>query len=417
MFHHIFTIFTSQNQIKMKKISILIGACLFVGTSFSQVVTNKENSEYKFEKVAHHDATPVLSQGYTGTCWSFSALSFFESELIRKGVKDAPTLSEMFIVRNAYQEKAEKYIRMGGTVNFSQGGAFHDIPYVIKRYGIVPSEAYQGLNYGSDKHNHSEMFSAVEGYVNGVLEYVKNMRKGTSLSSVWKNGLKGILDAYLGAVPEKFAYKGKEYTPESFAKHIGLNMDDYVSITSFTNHPFYEECMLAIPDNWAWGKSYNVPLEDMVRVTEEALKNGYTVAWGADVSESGFNFREGIAIVPEDPSTIKIKGADNKNFSDAGAERESNAFLQPVKELAITQELRQEGYDNKTTQDDHGMHITGLYKEANGTPFYLVKNSWGTGNHPEGYLYVSQNYFKYKTINVYLHKDALPKDIRSKLKL
>ena len=401
----------------MQKICLFIGAILLLKGVAGQVVTNQENSSYKFEKIAHHDATPVQSQGYTGTCWSFSALSFFESELIRKGMKDAPSLSEMFIVRHAYQEKAEKYIRMDGKINFAEGGAFHDIPYIIKRYGIVPSEVYQGLNYGSESHNHTEFFSGIEGYMNGILSYVQNMRKGASLSETWRAGLAGILDAYLGKVPEKFNYKGKEYSPESFAKHIGLNMDDYVSITSFSHHPYYEKCMLAIPDNWAWGTSFNVPLEDMVRITEEALKNGYTVAWGADVSEAGFNFREGIAIVPEDPATIQVKGKDNKNFSDAGAERESNAFLQPVKELEITQALRQTGYDNKTTQDDHGMHITGLYKEANGTPFYLVKNSWGTGNHPKGYLYVSQNYFKYKTINVYLHKDALPKDIRTKLKL
>ncbi len=402
----------------MKKVILLVSVIGLFGVSRAQdVVTNQKDSQYKFEKIAHHDATPVQSQGYTGTCWSFSALSFFESELIRKKVKDAPVLSEMFIVRNAYREKAEKYIRMDGKINFAEGGAFHDIPYIIGKYGIVPTEVYGGLNYGSETHNHSEFFSAIDGYMKGVLEYVKGMRKGMTLSSTWKTGLEGILDAYLGKVPEKFNYKGKEYTPVSFAKHIGLNMDDYVSITSFTNHPFYEKCMLAIPDNWAWGMSYNVPLEDMVRITEEALKNGYTVAWGADVSEGGFNFRDGIAIVPEDPSTIQVKGSDNKNYSDAGAARESNAFLSPVKELVITQELRQEAYDNKTTQDDHGMHITGLYKEANGTSFYLVKNSWGTGNQPEGYLYVSQNYFKYKTINVYLHKDALPKDIRAKLKL
>jgi bleomycin hydrolase len=379
--------------------------------------TNQEGSQYKFEKIAHLDATPVQSQGNTGTCWSFSALSFFESELIRKGMKDAPVLSEMFIVRNAYKEKAEKHIRMDGKVNFSEGGAFHDIPHVIRRYGIVPTEVYKGLNYGLENHNHSEFFSALNGYVQGVLSYVNDLSRGASLSSAWKTGLNAILDAYLGVIPEKFTYNGKEYTPESFRQYLGLNMDDYVSITSFSHHAYYEKCMLAIPDNWAWGMSYNVPLDDLTRITEEALKNGYSVAWGADVSEKGFSFRDGIAIIPLDPQTIELRGRDNKNFSDAGADRKSNAFTSPVPELTITPELRQEGYDNKTTQDDHGMHITGLYKEANGTPFYLVKNSWGTGNHPEGYLYVSQNYFKYKTINIYLHKDGIPKDIRKKLGL
>jgi bleomycin hydrolase len=399
----------------MKKVVVLFSALLFTLAGFSQKVTNQENSQYSFEKLVHLDATPVLSQGQTGTCWSFSALSFFESELIRKGMKDAPALSEMFIVRHAYREKAEKFIRMDGKLNFAEGGAFHDIPLMWKKYGIVPAEVFQGLNYGLDKHNHVEFFSALNGYVQGVLEYVNNMSKGSVLSSAWKAGLEGILDAYLGKIPEKFTYKGKEYTPKSFSAFLGLNMDDYVSITSFTHHPYYSTCMLEIQDNWNWGTSYNVPLDELMEIAVQALKSGYTVAWGADVSEAGFNFREGIAIVPADPSTIQIKGKDNRNYSDAGAVRESNAFMQPVKELLITPELRQQGYDNKTTQDDHGMHITGLYKEAGGTLFFLVKNSWGTGNFPQGFLYVSEHYFRYKTINIYLHKDALSKELRKKL--
>jgi bleomycin hydrolase len=194
-------------------------------------------------------------------------------------------------------------------------------------------------------------------------------------------------------------------------------MTDYVSITSFSNDPFYETCELTIPDNWAFGDSYNVPLEDMVQTVVSALENGYTVAWGADVSEKGFNFRQGIALVPEDPSTIQVKGKDNKGFNNAGAEKSSNAFLEPVKELTITQELRQKGYDEKRTTDDHGMHIVGLYKDQNGTRYFLVKNSWGTDNVPQGYLYVSEHYFRYKTINVYLHKSAVPKATKQQLKL
>jgi bleomycin hydrolase len=405
----------------MKK---LIASFLFVGITitvsaqygYTEPVKNSDNSDYQFTKVAHLDATPVQSQGFTGTCWSFSALSFFESELMRMGTKNPDLLSEMFIVRKAYESKAEKYIRMDGKINFSEGGAFHDIPYVIRKYGIVPESVYKGLNYGSDTHDHSELFGVLNGAVQGVLEHTKNLN-GEELSTAWKPAIYGILDAYLGKDINDFELNGKKYTPQSYAKAIGLDMDQYVSLTSFTNHPMYQRCMLEIPDNWAWGESYNVALNDLFDVCEHALKNGYTLAWGADVSEKGFSFRNGLAIVPQDPSTIEVKGKDNKNFSDAGADKASNAFLTPQKELDITPEIRQEGYDRKTTTDDHGMHIVGLYKDQNGTRYLLVKNSWGTSNFPKGFLYVSENYFKYKTINIYLHKDGVPNNLKKKLGL
>ncbi len=394
----------------LKQILTIALAFMLVGQSFSQV-TNAKESKYKFEKIAHLDATPVESQGRAGTCWSFSSISFFESELMRLGQENPPFLSEMYIVRKAYEAKAEKYIRMDGKINFGQGGAFHDIPYVIKRYGIVPLDVYQGLNYGMKKHNHNELYNVLFGIVEGV------KKTSPPLTSSWKKAYASALDAYLGEDVKEFEFEGKKYTPKSYAKSIGLEMDDYVSLTSFLHFPENSECMLAIPDNWAWGKSYNVSLDDLVRVTKEALKNGYTVAWGADVSEKGFSFKNGIAIAPKDPSTIQMKGEDNKHFSDGGADRISNAFLEPVEEIEVTPELRQEGYENKTTTDDHGMHIVGLYKDQTGKYFFLVKNSWGTGNYPEGYLYVSENYFKWKTINIYLHKEGVPKDLRKKLGL
>lgn len=401
----------------MKK-RLFVAGLLFVsfGLQAQETTKNAENSSYVFTKISHLDATPVQSQGYTGTCWSFSALSFFESELIRKGTKNPAILSEMYVVRKAYEAKAEKFVRMDGKTNFSEGGAFHDIPFVIKHYGIVPADVYKGLNYGSEDHNHSELFAVLNGAVEGLMSHLKDMGS-TGLSGAWKNALAGILDAYLGADPKEFEYGGKKYTPKSYAQSLGLNMDDYVSLTSFTNHDPYSLCQLAIPDNWAWGNSYNVALPDLVSVVENALKNGYTVAWGVDVSEKGFSFRNGIAIVPEDVSTIEVSGRDNRNFSDAGADKKSNAFLNPTKELKVTPEMRQEGYDNKTTTDDHGMHITGLYKDQNGTRFFLVKNSWGTGNYPAGYLYVSENYFNLKTINIYLHKEGIQSDLRKKLKI
>ena len=406
----------------MKKI---IFALAFVGLStsisfgqfgFTEPSTNSEGSEYKFKKIAHLDATPVQSQGYTGTCWSFSALSFFESELMRQGNDNPDLLSEMFIVRKAYESKAEKYIRMDGKINFSEGGAFHDIPFVIRKYGIVPEVAYKGLNYGSEKHNHSELFAVLDGAVQGLLGHSKN-RRTKSLTSAWKTAFNGILDAYLGEDVKEFELDGKSYTPKSYAKAIGLDMDDYISLTSFTNHEMNAECMLQIPDNWAWGQSYNVSLDDLMAAAEYALENGYSLAWGADVSEDGFSFSNGLGINPEDAATIEVSGKDNKNFSDGGAEKKSNAFKTPVDEVEVTAEIRQEGYENKTTTDDHGMHIVGLYKDQNGTRYFLVKNSWGTGNYPEGYLYVSESYFKWKTINIYLHKDGLSKDMKKKLEL
>jgi bleomycin hydrolase len=330
------------------------------------------------------------------------------------GTKNPDLLAEMFVVRKAYESKAEKFIRMDGKINFSEGGAFHDIPYVIRNYGIVPLDVYSGLNYGTTSHDHSELFEVLNGGLQGVLTTTKN---GKTLTTSWMTALNGILDAYLGKDIKEFDYKGKKYTPKSYAKAIGLNMDEYVSLTSFTNHGMYEKCSLAIPDNWAWGESYNVGLNDLFDACEYAVKNGYSVAWGADVSEKGFSFRNGLGIVPEDPSTIEVSGKDNKNFSNGGADRASNAFQTPVKELTITPELRQKGYDQKTTTDDHGMHIVGLYKDQKGTRYFLVKNSWGTSNYPKGFLYVSENYFKYKTINIYLHKDGVMPSLKKKINL
>lgn len=397
----------------MKLKLLVVGTCLSL-SAFAQTVTNATDSKYAFSKVYRLDNTPVESQGNTGTCWSFSSLSFFESELIRLGVKNPSTLSEMFIVRKAYEAKADKFIRMDGKINFGEGGAFHDIPYVIQRYGIVPKEIYTGLPKGDVAYNHAELFSVLETFMNSILAEVQ---KGKGIGTEWKVAFNGILDAYLGPDVTTFKFNGKDYTPKTYAESLGLKMGEYVSVTSFTNDPFYKTCELAIPDNWAFGDSYNVPMEDMVTATENALKAGYTVAWGADVSEKGFSFKNGIAIVPEDESTIQIQGKDNRNFSNSGAERVSNAFLEPVKEKVVTQELRQTGYDEKVTTDDHGMHIVGMYKDQNGTRFFLVKNSWGTDNLPEGYLYVSENYFRLKTINIFLHKDALNKDIKSKLNM
>ena len=277
----------------MKRLILSVGMYCFSVLAFGQdTVTNAENSNYKFTKIYHLDATPVQSQGFAGTCWSFSGLSFFESELIRLGVKNPKVLSEMYIVRKAYEEKADKYIRIDGKINFSQGGGFVDIPYIIKKYGVVPEEIYKGLNYGSENHSHGELFSVLDGAVQGMLKYSKEeMEKDNSQGitlKAWRNALSGILDAYLGKEPVEFNVDGKKYSPKTYAESLKLNMDDYVSITSFIGHDLYKPAHLAIPDNWLWEGSYNVNLDELYTIAEYALKNGYTIAWGSDVSEKGF---------------------------------------------------------------------------------------------------------------------------------
>jgi bleomycin hydrolase len=398
----------------MKKLNFMVFVLSFLGIisngNTQDTIRNKKGSDYLFTKVVNYEALPVESQGMSGTCWSFSALSFFESELIRMG-KDEVRLSEMYVVHKAYEDKADMYVRMHGNSNFGAGGAFHDIPHVIAKYGIVPEEIYTGLNYGSEKHKHGEMDEILKAVVDAV---VKNKNK--SLTPVWRKSIEGTLDGYLGEIPEEFEYKGKTYTPISFAKHLGLNMDDYVEISSYNHHPFYSQFVLEVPDNWTYGSVYNLPLDDMMRVIDNALMDGYTIAWGADVSEKGFSFRNSLALVPEDESTIKSRGSDSKNYNDAGSQKTSSAFDEPVEEKTITQEMRQEAFDNYETTDDHGMHITGIYKDQNGNKYYFIKNSWGTKyNDLDGYFLASEAYVRYKTMDFMVHKDALPKDIRKKL--
>ena len=400
----------------MKKLLIIsITSISFNSFSQSKFETNKKDSEYKFKVLKDLEATDVQDQGRTSTCWSFSSLSFFESEIIRIK-KERHNLSEMFIVRNAYLGKAENYLRMYGTFTFGPGGAFHDIPWVIKRYGIVPEEVYGGLNYGASAHKHSEMEAVVESAVKALAKKPQNGK----LTPVWKNGIEGILDAYLGDMPSNiedynFTYKGKKYTPKTFSESLGLNMEDYISLTSFTHHPFYSNFVLEVQDNWALQSSYNLPLDEFMEVMESALMQGYTFAWGADVSEKGFGYRDALAILPEDESTIKKSGKDSKRYNEAGAERISNAFNSPVKEKLISQKDRQIAFDNQETTDDHGMHVTGLVEDQNGTKYFIVKNSWGESNEKDGYFFASFPYVRYKTLNIQVHKDVLSKDLKKKL--
>ncbi len=371
---------------------------------------NKKDGGYVFSLVKSIEATPVQNQNRTGTCWSYSALSFFESELLRMR-KGTHNLSEMFVVRHAYMQKALNYVRMHGHFNFGAGGAFHDIPLVIRQFGIVPESVYAGKGYGSTEHNHSELDQILSDIVQTV---VKNPQG--KLTPSWKKAFEGVLDAYLGVAPQEFEYNGKKYTPQTYAKELGLNMDDYVLLTSFTHHPFYTQFVLEIPDNWAFGLTYNLPLDEMMQCVDHAIEKGYGIAWASDVSEKGFSFANGLAIVPVDEDAITKKGSDNRHFSDAGAEKKGSPFDAPCEERKITQELRQIAFDNYETTDDHGMHITGIAKDQSGKKFYIVKNSWGTDrNDLLGYFYASEAFVRYKTTNIMLHKDALPKEIAKKL--
>ena len=350
----------------MKKILNLFFVVLLTTTIYAQ-------EGYVFKDIIRLPTTDVEDQYASGTCWAFAATSYIETEMVRKGMKlkDVPDLSEMYIVRKCYEQKAIKYIRMHGTINFGSGGAFFDLFWVYNQFGLMPEEAYQGLNYGSDKHNHSEVDDVLKAYVEALEE-------AKTLTTAWFEGYKGILDAYFGRVPEKFNYKGKDYTAREFADNIvKIDPSDYVSITSYTHHPFYSKFILEIPDNWIWEESYNVKIDELVTITDYALKNGYSIAWGADVSEVYFSYRDGIAVVPD----LEIKElARTERSRWEAVDREKYNLSQPGKEKTISQEMRQIAFDNRQTTDDHGMHLIGLAKDQNGVEYYIVKNSWNTDN-------------------------------------
>ena len=388
---------------------------LIFGLSFlanAQDVQKDQPKGYQFTDIKRLPATSVKDQARAGTCWSWSGISFFESEMIRMG-KEPIDLSAMYIVRHAYSDKATKFVRLHGSMNFAVGGAFCDVMHVIKNYGIVPMDVYNGLNYGEPNHAFGEIDDVLAGYVNAV---IKNSNK--KLSTAWKKGFDGILDAYLGEEPEKFEYKGKEYTPRTFADEVvGLDMDDYVSLTSFTHHPFYSQFAIEVPDNWLWGMSYNLPIDELAQVMSNAIDNGYTFAWASDVSEKGFQTSQpGVAVVPT-TDTKEMSGAEIAKWEAMPKGKQTqDAFKQgPAPEKVITQEMRQQEFDNYLTTDDHGMHVIGKAKDQNGTVYYIVKNSWNQYNKFGGYFYASEPFMKYKTMNIIVHKNAIPKDIRKKL--
>ncbi|MCF8309633.1 MAG: aminopeptidase, partial [Bacteroidales bacterium] len=350
----------------------LTSFALVLGVQAQDEKKEEEKSGYTFQEKTVVPTTPVESQYRSGTCWSFSTLSFLESELLRMG-KPEVDLSEMWVVRHAYEEKAKRYVRMHGKMNFAGGGAINDNTMVLEKYGLVPESVYDGLNYGTEKHIHGEFDKVLNEYVDGV---IKNKNK--KLSTAWFDGYEGILDAYMGKVPENFEYEGKTYTPQSFSNEVlELDADDYMMFSSYTHHPFYDKFIIEVPDNWSWGEVWNVKMEEMIDIFDYALENGYSIAWASDVSEKGFSWKKGVAIVP-DVNLENKKDTEMSKWSDLSEEERKKAmfsFEEPVPEKQITQEMRQKAFNNYKTTDDHGMHIVGLAEDQNGNKFYKVKNS------------------------------------------
>ena len=357
---------------------------------------------FQFTLVKDLKATPVKNQGSSGTCWSYSSTSFVESELLRMGKKQVD-ISELFTVRQVYIDKAERYVRLNGYLNYAQGGAMPDVFYVLKKYGAVPNEVYKGLNYGETINKHNELEAVLKGMLDAV---IKNPNK--RLSTAWKPAVEAVLDQYLGAYPKEFFWEGKKYTPRTFVdNYLGINPDDYIQFSSYTHAPFYQEMFIEVPDNWNWGTAYNLPLDEMMEVVNFALDKDYTLSWATDVSEKGFSIKNGLAIVPQ------------KAYEEMTADERAAMFEGPKPEMEITPEVRQRAYDNYETTDDHGMHITGMAKDQNGNVYYLVKNSWGEipNANRNGYLYASEAFLRYKTISFMVHKSAVPKHIAKKLGL
>ena len=396
---------------KTLTIRMLTMVVLLMTIGFVKAQSGKDQSSpYQFTDIKRLPATPVKDQYRSGTCWSFSANSFLESELLRLG-KGEYNLSEMFMVRHAYADKAKRYVRFHGSLEFGGGGAFHDVINMIREYGAVPQDVYSGNVIGEVGPVHGEMDEVFKDYMTGV---IKNSNK--HLTPVWYKGFLSLEDAYLGEEPKTFTYQGKEYTPQTFAQSLGLNLDDYVEISSFTHHPFYSKFIIEVPDNWSSDQVYNVPLDEMIEVINSSIDKGYTVAWASDVSEKGFKHGAGYAVVPE----ITEKATAGMEIDKWQAKKEGDVAPKtaPIKEKNITQEMRQEAFDNYETTDDHGLHIIGTAKDQEGNPFYIVKNSWNANSNKfGGYFYASVPFVKYKTTDIMVNKKAIPAKIAKKLGL
>lgn len=359
-------------------------------------VSDKSKEGFVFTEAINLANTSIKDQGSSGTCWSYSGNSFLESEMLRMG-KQPVEISQIFTAYYTYLEKAKTFVQLHGKQSQGEGGQLHDVLTIYRKYGAVPQEAYTGLSAGQSRNNFSEMSSILE-------SMNENIVKNKKLTPNWQNATTGVMNAYLGAPPQTFQYNGKTYTPRTWADQVvGINPDDYIGISSFKEHQYYKPFVLLIPDNWSFESFYNVQMNDLTEIIDNALQNGYTVAWATDVSEKFFSWKNGVAFVPE------------KEIEKMTKEEQENLFNGPKPEAKITEDIRQAAYNNYSTTDDHGMHIVGLVKDQNGKEYYIVKNSWGESNDYKGYMYATKEFVKYKTISILLHKNAIQKGIKSKL--
>ncbi|SMC82411.1 C1 family peptidase [Pedobacter nyackensis] len=392
-----------MTKISMKPLWLAAGLMLSATAGFAQdnLVNSLKNNQsansagsFNFTPVINAEATSVKNQKSSGTCWSYSTNSFLESEMIRMGKKPVD-LADLFTARNAYIEKGINYVRMHGALTLGDGGACHDVTNMFAKYGALPQEAYSGNDYGSP--GSSER-------MNKLTEAILKKAVEGKFDPSWKAKYIATIDSCMGVVPEKFTYEGKEYTPVTFGKEVvGINPADYVELSSFTTSPYYEKAVLMVPDNWSFDQVYNVQMDDIINIIDNAIKKGFTVAWATDVSEKGFSWKNGVAYVPE------------KDFESMSNDEKKAMFNGPKTEKEITVALRQAAFDNYETTDDHGMQITGMAKDQAGKEYYIVKNSWGATNDYKGYLYVTKNFVKYKTTAFLLHKNGIPSDLRKKM--
>lgn len=361
---------------------------------------NDSAHKFKFTTVLNLETTPVKNQGSSGTCWSYATNSFLESEMVRMG-KQPVEIAQIYTARCVYQDKAENYLRMGGNAGWGDGGECHDVINMFAKYGAMPQTAYTGLTNGAKKNQFAEMQAILKGMLDAL---VKN--PNGKINPGWRTAFNAVLDAYLGPVPQTFTWNNKTYTPRTFADQVvGINPADYVELTSYTFAPYYQKTMLWAPDNWSYDMAYNVQMQDITTIIDNALKNGYTVSWATDVSEKYFSWKNGVAFVPE------------KEYEDMSEDEIKTMWNGPQKERLITPEMRQAALDNFSTTDDHGMHIVGLAKDQNGSEYYIVKNSWGTKNDYKGYLYVSKPYVQLKTTGFLLNKGGIPAALRKKMNI
>lgn len=391
----------------MKKIflTIIILALFSLNLTWAQ---ESKKEEKVFSTVVDIPSTSVKNQQSTGTCWCFAGISYIETELLRLGAPEI-NLSEMYIVRLAYSQKAKRYFRLHGKGNYSEGGQAHDVLNVVKKSGFVPESVYSGNKYGSDFHIHKEMVQSTKAMLD---EVVKNPNR--KITPVWEESVNAVLDTYMGKTPSNFELDGVEYTPASYAEKLGFNPNDYVELTSYNHHPFYQMVNLEIPDNWSDDLYYNVPIEEMMDVINYALNNGYSVCWDGDVSEKGFSHRNGYAVLPASKTTDMTDSEIAKWEKDVTKEEKKS--VNKGEEFDVDQELRQLTFDNFETTDDHLMHLTGIVKDQDGKIYYKTKNSWAdNSNKFGGYLNMSEAYVKLKTVAIMIHKDAIPKELKKKL--